>query len=175
MAMVTQIDQLTGATPTATAQTSFKYNRDDTNAGTTAPIPAPVATGTNFSWVKSLQMEIVTVNSLNMTNILVGKVANETTTGTKIWAVTSHSSYTQATATPTATGDNNVTAPTLNGASATALALISAPPSTYAAGGFNTTGRKGNIVELVVGVDATCVTAGTAVATPTIRFSWTEG
>jgi len=45
----------------------------------------------------------------------------------------------------------------------------------YAAGGFSTTGRKGNIVEVALGIDATNVTAGSAVATPTLRWSWTEG
>lgn len=177
MAMVTQIDLLTGATPTVTAVTSVKFNREDTQSGTTGRIPTPTSTGTNFSWVKTLQMEITTTNGLTMTNIMVGKVANETTTGTKLWLVTSHAvgSYTQAAAAPTSTSDNNVTAPTLNGATAAAMSLISAPPSAYAAGGFSATGRVGNLVEVALGVDSTNTTAGTTVAVPTLRWSWTEG
>jgi hypothetical protein len=109
-----------------------------------------------------------------MTNVKVGKVTTESVTGTKLWHVTSHASYTQATVSPTATGDNNSTAPTLNGASATAMPLIGSA-SVYAAGAFSSTGRQGNIVEIVVGVDATNTTAGTAVSIPTLRWQWTEG
>jgi hypothetical protein len=174
--MTTQIDQLTGATPTATAVTSKKWNRIDNQSGTT-PIPTPTSTGTNFSFVATFQMEITATGSLSMTNIMVGKVANETTTGTKLWLVTSHAvgSYVQATAAPTATSDNNVTAPTINSATAAAMQLISAPPSAYAAGPFSSTGRVGNLVEVCLGIDATNTTAGTTTATSTLRWSWTEG
>lgn len=175
MAMTTQIDILTSTGPTVASVTSVVWNRVDA-ASTATVIPAPTATGTNFSYIKTLQMEITATGSLSMTNILFGKVANESVTGTKLWRVTSHAvgSYVQATAAPTATGDNNVTAPTMNSATGVALELISAPPSAYAAGAFSSTGRVGNLVEVCLGVDATCVTAGAAVATPTLRFSWTE-
>lgn len=174
-AMTVVIRQLTGASPTVTTVTAVKWSRVDDATGTTV-IPTPTSTGTNFSFIKSFMIDITATGSLQMTNVLVGKVASETTTGTKLWRVTSHAegSYVQATAAPTATGDNNSTAPTMNSASGTALELISAPPSAYAAGPFNTTGRKGNLVELCLGVDATNTTAGSAVATPTLRWSWTE-
>lgn len=172
--MTVVIDLLTGAGPTVTPVTSFKFNRDDTQAGTTAGIPTPASTGTKFSFVKSLQIEITATGGLTMTNILVGKVANETVTGSKIWRNTSNAAYTQAVAAPADGPDNNTTPPTINGDVGTALELITAPPAAYEAGPFNTTGRKGNIVELVAGIDNTNVVSGTAVASPTIRFKWTE-
>jgi len=176
MAMVTTIDQLTGAGPTVTAVASKKWSRIDNQSGITA-IPTPGITGTNFSFVATFQMEITTTNAFSMTGLTVGKVANEVTTGTKLWAVTSHAvgAYVQATSPPTATGDNNVTAPTINSAAAAALGLIAAPPAAYAAGPFSATGRVGNLVEIVLGVDATNSTAGATTATPTLRFSWAEG
>lgn len=175
MAMTVVIRQLTSTGPTVTTVTAVKWSRVDDASGTTV-IPTPTATGTNFSFIKSFQPEITATGGLTMTNILIGKVASESTTGTKLWRVTSHAvgSYVQATAAPTATGDNNTTAPTMNGASGTALELIGAPPSTYAAGPFSSTGRVGNLVELCLGVDATNTTAGSTVATPTLRWSWTE-
>lgn len=175
MAMTTQIDLLTGASPTVTPVSSVEWSRVDSQSGTT-PIPTPTATGTNFSFIKTFQMEITATGGLNMTNIMVGKVANETTTGTKLWCVTSHAvgSYVQATAAPTATGDNNVTAPTMNGATGVALELIAAPPTAYAAGPFSATGRVGNLVEIALGIDATNTDAGATIATPTLRWSWTE-
>ncbi len=102
-------------------------------------------------------------------------MAAETTTGTKLWQSVAHSSYTQATAAPTATSDNNSTAPTINSATATAVQTIATPPSTYAAGPFTTTGAHGNFVEVCLGIDSTNTTAGTSVATPTLEWSWTEG
>lgn len=174
MSMTVAINECTGSGPTAASVTSVVWNRVDSASGTTE-IPTPTSTGTNFSFVKSLIVNISATNSLSMTNILFGKVAAETTTGTKLWAYTGHSSYTQATAAPTSTSDNNVTAPTVNGATASAVPLISAPPSTYAAGPFSSTGNAGNYVEVCLGVDNTNTTAGTGVATPTLEFSWTEG
>ncbi|MDE2096667.1 MAG: hypothetical protein KGL39_05415 [Patescibacteria group bacterium] len=175
MAMTVQIDEATGATPTwNTAVTSCVWNDEDTVSGTTTEIPTPTSTGTNFSFVKTFSIDITVTNSLTMTNVKVGKVANETTTGTKLWVVTSHTVYTQATASPTATSDNNVTAPTVNGATASAMSLI-ASASVYAAGPYTTTGRVGNMVEITLGVDASNTTGGTAVATPVLRWSWVEG
>lgn len=176
-AMTVTIDQATVTSPTFTAVTAVVWSRVDDATGTTV-IPTPTSTGTNFSFIKSFQVNITATGSLSMTNILFGKVANEATTGTKLWHRTDHAagSYVQATAAPTATGDNNTTAPALNGTNAavTAVPLISGPPTTYSAGPHSTTGRKGNLVEVALGVDATNTTAGAAVATPTLRWSWTE-
>lgn len=175
MAMTIVIDCLTGAGPTVTAASAIVFSREDSVIGTTG-IPVPTATGTKFSWAKTMQLEITATGGLTMSNILVGKVTNESVAGTKLWEVTSHAvgAYVQASSAPGDTADNNVTAPTVNGAAAAAVQLISTPPSTYAAGPFNTTGRKGNLVELVAGLDNTCVSSGTGIASPTMRWKWTE-
>ncbi len=184
MSMVVGIDIATGASPTwTTSISSAVWNTVDTQSGTTA-ISTPTSTGTNFSFVKTFSIDITTTNSLTMTNVKVGKVAVEATTGTKLWHTLAHAvgSYVQATVAPTATGDNNSTAPTINSATGNAdpTVGVAAVPligsaAVYAAGGFSTTGRKGNLVEVALGIDATNVSAGSAVATPTLRFSWTEG
>lgn len=179
MAMVVEISQLTGAGPSVAQVTSVRWSLDDSASGTT-PVPTPTATGTNFSYVKSFQIHITTTNSLTMTNVLFGKVAAEATAGTKLWYRSDHAvgSYVQATVGPASTGDNNTTAPVIpaggNNSTVAAVPLISAPPSTYAAGPFTTTGDKGNLIEVTLGVDATNTTAGGSVGTPTLRWSWTE-
>lgn len=173
--MTVQIDEATGATPTwGTNVTAVTFGKDDTAVSTTA-IPTPTSTGTNFSYIKSFQVDITATGSLSMTNILFGKVAAESVTGTKLWHVTSHASgsYVQATASPTSTSDNNSTAPTMNSASGVAVPLISAPPSAYAAGAFSSTGRVGNLVEVCLGVDSTNTSAGSQ-SIATLRWSWTE-
>ena len=179
MAMTVEIVQGTGSGPTWAAVTSVKWNRTD-DASTASATPTPTATGTNFSYVKSFMVNITNAASLSMTDVLFGKVANETTTGTKLWyrASIAEGSYSQATAAPAATSDNNSTAPVIpaggNNTGVAAVPLISAPPSAYSAGPHTTTGRKGNMVQVVLGVDATNTTAGSASATPTLRWSWTE-
>jgi hypothetical protein len=178
MAMTVVIRQLTGAGPSIATVTAVGWSRVDDATGTTV-IPTPTATGTNFSYVKSFMIDITATGSLSMTDVKVGKVANETTTGTKLWHRTDHAegSYVQATAAPAATGDNNSTAPVIpaggNNSAVTALPLIGSA-SVYSAGPHSTTGRKGNLVEIALGVDATNTTAGSAVATPVMRWSWTE-
>jgi hypothetical protein len=177
MAMTVQIDCANGATPTWTGNvTAIAFSRVDDVAGVSAQIPTPEVTGTNFSFVKSLSVNITVTGSLSMTNIKVGKASSESVTGTKLWHYTGHASgsYVEATAAPTTTGDNNVTAPTLNGGTATALPAIGSA-SQYSAGPHSTTGRKGNLAEIVTGIDFTNVTAGPAVAIPSISFRWTEG
>lgn len=177
MAMTVAIAILTSSGPTQAdvGATTAVWNRVDTLAGSTV-IPTPTATGTNFSFIKTFQVHITATGSLAMSNVLFGKVANETTTGTKLWHVETHAvgSYVQATAAPTATGDNNSTAPTMNSATGVAVPLISGPPSAYDAGPFSSTGYVGKLIEVALGVDATNTTAGGAVATPTLRWSWTE-
>lgn len=178
MAMTVAIANAVGASPTWSdvGATTAAWNRIDTLTGTTV-VPTPTATGTNFSWVKSFAINITATGSLTMTDAKFGKVAAETTTGTKLWHRSDHAegAYTQATAAPGATGDNNTTAPAMNGTNAavTAVPLIGSA-SVYSAGPHSTTGRKGNLIEVSLGVDATNTTAGAAVATPTLRWSWTE-
>jgi hypothetical protein len=177
MAMTVSIQNGIGASTGTWTDVSVTatWNREDDIDDTDQPIPTPTATGTNFSFIKSFAINITTVAGLVMTGVKFGKVAAETTTGTKLWEVKSRAiaSYIQATAAPTATGDNNVTGPTMNTVTGTATPLIGSA-SVYAAGPFNTTGKQGTIVEVCLGVDATNTTAGTAVATPTMRWSWTE-
>ena len=174
MAMSVGIDLATGATPTwTTSVTSITLSLDDAQSGS-SEILTPTTTGTAFSLVKSFSIDVIATNGLSMSYLRVGKVAAETTTGTKLWACTSHGTYTQATAAPAATADDNVTAPTINGAAGAVLA-IGLAAVWYASGPFNSTGRHGNIVEICVGIDNTNTTAGTGVATPTLQWAWIEG
>ncbi len=165
----------TTVTPTWANVNSLKWNRVDTESGTTG-IPTPVSTGTNFSYVKSFMVNITATGGLSMTAIKVGKLAEEPTTGTETWHTTEHveGSYVQATAPPGATGDNNVTPPDINSGAAEAVLPLIAASVAYSAGPHSTTGRKGNLAEICLGVDFTNTSSGTTVATPTLRWQWTE-
>lgn len=180
MAMTVAIAYLNGAGPSQTdiGATTAVWNRVDTLTGTTV-VPTPTSTGTNFSYVKVFQVHITATGSLAMSAVKVEKVASEATTGTKLWHRSDHAvgSYVQSTAAPAATGDNNTTAPVIpaggNNTNVIAFPALGAG-ATYAAGPFSSTGYVGNLVEATCGVDATNTTAGAAVSTPTLRWTWTE-
>ena len=171
MAMTVVAEELTGTGPTSTAVSSVTFNRVDSINGTT-PIPVP-SVNTLFSWIKSFKINITVTGGLTMTNVLFGKRTNEAA-GLKYWHVTSHATYTQATATPAGTAGNNAVGPSMNGATGTLLPLITAPPSAYAAGPYTTTGQHGNFVEVCVGVDPTVTQTGAAVALPNMVWQWSE-
>jgi hypothetical protein len=74
-AAVTRLDIYTGASPIltgasyagVTAEGGIKMNREDTLTGTT-PIPIPTATGTNYSWIKNLALDVTTTGTTNISN-----------------------------------------------------------------------------------------------------------
>src|SRR5687767_14388984 len=45
----------------ASAEGGIKWNREDSQSGASTPIPVPTATGTNYSWIKNLALEVTTV------------------------------------------------------------------------------------------------------------------
>lgn len=178
MAMTVLIRQATTVTPTWATVGAVKWSRVDDAVGTT-PIPTPTATGTNFSFVKSFLVDITVTGGLTMTDVIIGKVAAESTTGTLLWHTNENNEagYTQATAAPGSTGDNNGTAPDINGGALEVAMPLSSAQTVYDAGPYSTTGRisgGGALNEITLGVDATNTTAGTTVATPTLRWEWTE-
>lgn len=176
MPMTVEVINLTGTAPgSPNPVSSITMNREDTASGTTG-IAVPGGTAaTGFSWVKTLQLNITVTASLTMSTVRVGKLIAEVTTGTKLWHVTSHASYTQASSSPAATSDNNITAPTLNGATATAVPIITTNPASYTGlTEYNSTGVVGNMVEVSLGVDTTCTASGSSVAISTLRWTWTE-
>ncbi len=175
MAMTVDIVLATGAGPAFASLTAAKWNRVDTAAGTTV-IPTPTSTGTNFSYIKSFLVDITATGGLTMTDITFGKVAAEATTGTKLWYADDHNeaAYTQATTPPGATGDDNSTAPDINSSSVEVAVPLISSGDLYDAGPFSSVARVGNIIEVCLGVDSTNTTAGSTVATPTLRWEWTE-
>lgn len=78
MAATVQAQYANGAGPTlANAETGVKYNREDTQTGTT-PIPIPGTTGTEFSWLKALALVVTATSTTNMSNRRFSLSATET-------------------------------------------------------------------------------------------------
>jgi hypothetical protein len=51
----------------ANAETGVKFNREDTETGTT-PVPIPTSTGTEFSWLKALALVVTGTSTTSMSN-----------------------------------------------------------------------------------------------------------
>jgi hypothetical protein len=86
----------TTATPTwATAEGGLKWNREDTLTGTT-PVPVPVATGTNYSWLKSLALRVTVAGTTAITNRRISLATSPATGLTFSWKDVAVASYAQS-------------------------------------------------------------------------------
>lgn len=170
-AAVVQLQNATGAGPSfATAESGFKYNREDTISGTT-PIPIPTATGTNYSWIKWLCLAVTTTGTTSMSNRRIQLSATESA-GLGIF-FQGNATYAQATSgtMPSASGSDGPAVPAgFTRATNSTQVYDSATVSTSA------TGRNGNYCETCLGVDHGNYAggAGNAVALPDVRGVYDE-
>lgn len=171
MAAVVRASYASGAGPTlATAETGAKYNREESLAGATTPIPKPVATGTAFSWPKIFRLEVTTLDAATSLSNLRHHIASAPSTGLKLWFIDNATTYTQVAAlaaadagTDDATPGGYTTAPT----SATVY-----DAGSYSAG---STGGKGDYIRYALGVSNLYVGgAGSAIALPNLIFTYDE-
>lgn len=175
----------TGSGPTlATAETGIKYNRDDTVTGTTAPIPIPNATGTNFSAQKHLALEVTGTGTTNITNRNIYKAGAESQ-GLKLW-FENEPTYHQSNVTigsangniPSASGSNAGTPTTSDGAMTAMTTSAQLWDNTSVA--TSSAARNGNFVSTVLGVDTTALVSaggpgpGTAITLPNILLQYDE-
>lgn len=159
-----------------TAESGITFNRADSQTGTSSPIPVPTATGTNFSWIKNLALEVTTAAS-PATTISNRRIAAASGPATGLALFYKAAAYAQPASgnMPTASGSNGNTP-----AGYTALTDYvggASAASTYDATGASggTTGRNGAMIQVVLGVDNTYTGgAGTAIALPNLSFVYDE-
>lgn len=167
-----QIQQATGSGGTlASAEGGVCFNREDSIAGTTNPIPIPVTTGTNFSYPKYLCTSVTVAGTTTLSNRKIWS-DGAPTTGLALFYKAA-ASYTQATAVAAADSGSNGATP----AGYTALPTASGSAATWDATGVSTasTGKNGNYVVLALGVSNTYTGgAGTGIALPALKFQYDE-
>ena len=171
MAATTKINISYGAGPTnADAEaTGIKFNRDDTPTGTT-PIPKPTAAGTNYSYAKSLYLNVESGGG--STSILNRKIRFATAPAaglTAFWKASA--SYTQAAAVAAA---DNATTNDATPATYTAMTTSFVTYDAATAAAVNAT-RNGNYVLVAGGVSNLYVGgAGSNIASPNIEIQYDE-
>lgn len=168
----------TGATPTlATADSadsgSIKYGRDD-NQTSTASIPIPTATGTNYSYLKYLLLDVTVTSTTNVSNRRIAWASSPSTGITGFFQ--NQATYTQNNGTQgTAAGNYPANAGT-NGATPTGYTAITTSNQVWDNTSVATSGsgKNGNYVQTVIGVDNTFAGGGGSAALPNLNLVYDE-
>lgn len=166
MAATIKIEVATGATPTYTSidsadSASVTFGRDDL-AVSTAPVPIPTSTGTKFSYLKYVCLDVTTAGSTTISNrtIALGAAAP---TGIGVYTLTGgQGTYTQNNGTQ-GTAAGNYPADTSSALAApTGYTALSTSAYTYDASSVSsgTTGPNGKYAQTIVGVDNTFTGGG---------------
>lgn len=154
----------------ATAESGFKFNRADSLSGTT-PVVKPSATGTAFSFVKQLALEVTGTSATTIGTLRV-KLGSSLTSGLTVGFL-GHATYLDQTGGTGAGSDSGS-----NGAVPSGYTAATTSYQTYdSATGIsvNSTGRKGNFCRLVAGVDNSYAGgAGSVTAMPDVSIEYTE-
>lgn len=170
-AAIVRASYASGVGPTlATAETGARYNREESLAGATTPVPVPVATGTNFSWPKVFRLEVTTIDAATSISNFRHRISAATGTGLKLWFIDNGVTYTQVAAVAAADSGTNDSTPAGYTAAPTTDTVYDAV--SYPAG---TVGGKGDYIRYALGVSNLYVGgAGSAVALPSLVVSYDE-
>jgi len=180
-AAVCRLDYYNGSSPTftggsyagVTAEGGIKFNLDDTLTGTT-PIPIPTATGTNFSWIKNLALDVTTAGTTSISNRRIYLGSSPSTGLNVFYKSVVTGSYAQAASgnRPTASGSNGATP-----AGYTVMATSLGGSTAYDASSVSsaTQGVNGSLAVCVAAVDFSFAGGpGSATALPNILLSYDE-
>jgi hypothetical protein len=154
----------------ATAESGFKYNLADSLSGTT-PVVKPAATGTAFSFVKQLALEVTGTFASTIGTLQV-KLGSSLTSGLTVGFL-GHATYLNQTGGTGAGSDSGS-----NGAVPSGYTAMTTTYQTYdATTGISvaSTGRKGTFCRVAAGVDNTYAGgASSATAMPDHSIQYTE-
>jgi len=170
MAAVTVVNIHHGATPTVeTAESGITFGRDDTVDSTTR-IPKPTATGTAFSWAKSVRLRVSSGGGSTAISARTIELASAITAGLDVHFKNGGVSYAQATDVVAADSGSDDATP------ATYTKMTESAQS-YDADSENAvdTTDNGDFLLLACGVDSSYAGgAGAAIALPSLTLTYTE-
>lgn len=152
------------------AETGLKFNREDTQSGTT-PIAIPTAAGTAYSWIKHLALDVTATGDTSITNRTVAR-SSAPPAGILIH-FKSTDVYAQASSATrpadSAVGDDQTPA---------GYTALTTTPQAYHANSVGTSsGRNGQFCETIIGVSSTATYvsgAGSAIAIPNLYLGYDE-
>lgn len=153
----------------STAETGITFTREDSKAGTTNPVPIPTATGTNYSWLKNLALNVTTGAATTISNRTV-KLASAITSGLLI-AFKGTSTYAQP-----AVGNKPADSGSAGPAVPATFTAVTTTAQAYHATGVSasSTGRNGDFCQLVFGVDNSYAGGGGSASLPNLQLGYDE-
>lgn len=162
----------TESTARASAESGIKFNRADSQSGTT-PIPIPTATGTNYSYHKSMYLYCTSATGAG-TSISDKKVRLNGAPATGLAVVYKDVVDTYAQATAVLAADASGGSPPATPATYTAMTTSDATYDAAADTSANAT-RAGDILQVGLAVGSNYAGGGGSAQTvPSIIFSYTE-
>lgn len=170
MAATVQAQINTGSGPTTgSAEGGITFGRDD-NVTSTAPIPKPTATGTNYSWAKTLMLMVTAGGGSTSISDRQVKFGSSPNTGVYGFFKDGSTSYSQAAAVLAADSGTQ-------GATPATWTALTTSPQTWHAGSVAATNstRNGNYLLVGLGIgDNYAGGASSAAAVPDLILSYTE-
>ena len=168
----------TGATPTLASadsadSASIKYGRDDSQSST-ATIPIPTSTGTHYSYLKYLLLDVTVTGATSISNRKIS-IASALATGLTLW-FKDQATYTQNNGTQgTAAGNYPADAGT-NGATPAGYTAVTTTPTLWdnSSVSSGSSGRSGDYVQTVLGVDNTFTGGGGTATLPNLQLAYDE-
>lgn len=163
----------------ATAETgiTFSLSNAQAPAAGVSPVQIPASTGTIFSWIMLLALE-VTGTSTTTINNRTAKYASAVTAGLELfWSDQPTYRNSAGTMRPSASGSDGPATPTPAGAGAPGVyAALTTSPQQWDNTGVATSGagRNGDFIELVFGVDSSYAGGGGQAALPNLTVTYDE-
>jgi hypothetical protein len=168
----------TGAGPTlATCDSadsaSIKYGRDDSQTSTTS-IPIPTATGTKYSYLKYLCLDVTVIGATSISNRRIAWASSPATGLTGYFL--DQATYTQNNGTQGASAGNYPADAGTNGATPAGYTAMTTSNQVWDNTSHSTgsTGRNGDYAQTALGVDNTFIGGGGAAALPNLLLTYDE-
>lgn len=173
MAATVQAQISTGATPTVTnAETGIAFGLADAQDASASPILKPVGTGTNYSYYKTLHLQVTAGGGSTSISDRKIRFASAPAAGLYGFFKDGGTTYAQATA-----GNKPADTTAANGAVPSGWTALSTAFQTWHAGAVAATNgqRNGNYVQVLVGVGGDYAGgAGAAIALPNLELQYLE-
>lgn len=162
----------------STAETGIVFSRSDAKAPSagTSPIPKPTATGTAFSWIMQLALEVTATGTTSITNRKIA-ASGAFTSGLNVFFGV-QGTYRQPASgnKPSDSGSNGATPATAGAGAPASYAAVTTTPATVDNASVATSGagRNGGFAECVFAVDNTYAGGAGAISLGNLLFTYDE-
>lgn len=163
----------TNASVDSADSASITFGRDDL-AISTATIPIPTATGTHYSYLKYLFLDVTVTGATNLSNRKVSWASSPATGITGFFK--DQATYTQNNGTQGASAGNYPADAGTNGATPAGYTAMTTSPQAWDATSHTSgsSGKNGDYCQTIIGVDNTFTGGGGSATLPNVQLQYDE-